>query len=68
MTKANKAKVYNNVLQLYGEEICNDERLAQLKGMPFMTIISVENVEHDEDEIRGIGGVTPAFKRMWESM
>jgi hypothetical protein len=49
-------------------EVCNDERLAQLKSMPFMMIEKVEKVQEEEDQIRGIGGITPAFQRMWDAM
>ena len=61
---ANKVVFWNNATKLWMIEICNDERLEQLKGFPFISIEKIERVKHDAEQICEIGGVTPAFKRM----
>lgn len=65
---AYKVTTYNNVTKMEGIEICNNERYVQLRGLPFIHIEKVEVVEHEEDYIHGLGGVTPAFQRMWDSL
>lgn len=65
---ANKVSMFNTVLQMTDIEICNDERLAQLKGFPFIMIEKLEKVEEEADYIIEVGGVTPAFKRMLEEI
>jgi len=59
--------MFNSVTLVQDSEIVDEERFAQLKGFPFIHIKSIEDVLADSDtEVHGLGGVTAAFRRMWE--
>lgn len=70
MVTANKVTQWNTVLHMEQTEICDNERLAQLRGFPFMIDTVTTFVEIDDEvadkTINGIGGVTPAFRKMMQ--
>jgi hypothetical protein len=68
LTEAKKVTMYNTVTKIEDSEVCNEERYEQLKSMPFIHIEKVERVIADSDYINMIGGITPAFKKMWDSI
>lgn len=68
MMQANKVTMWNTALSMEQTEICNNERLAQLKALPFIIDVRVERIEYEDQYICGIGGVTPAFRELWESV
>ena len=60
---ANKVVFMNTVTGLREIEVCDNERLDQLRGFPFIVIETIQQVREKEDFIAGIGGNTPAFKK-----
>ena len=68
IVEAKKVTMYNTVTQIEDSEVCNEERYIQLKGFPFIHIRKVELVKAESDYVNMKGGVTPAFKRMWDGI
>lgn len=70
MQQAKRVRMYNRATQMEEIEIVNEERYIQLRSMPFIHILEVDmvNITNYSTEVHELGGITPAFRKMWESL